>query len=104
MTGGPRGVTLGTLGPPVSQRPGFNGKQGRSIVAYIPCYACGYRHKNIPQAEIVKILMEFQEGFAQTVGPDGIISSKCLLDILELPPTQRKMRTSPHGKPLMSNV
>jgi hypothetical protein len=73
-------------------------------MAYVPCHACGINHKNIPQREIIQVLNEFQEGNGQIVTPDGI-EPICILDILGLPPTQRKDRENKNGQPLaMSGV
>lgn len=70
-------------------------------MAYVPCHACGIHHKNIPQREIVQIIEEFQSGTAQLVTRDGVLS-KCILDILDLPPTQRKERENPNGRLVLS--
>ena len=86
---------------PLPSRPDW--LQGRDIMAYVPCYACGINHKNIPQREIIQVLTEFQEGTAQVVTPEGIVS-RCILDSLGLPPTQRKERENKNGKPIAADL
>jgi len=86
----PEGLKLSLRGLDFRLVP-VQGKRERNTVAYVPCYACGYQHKNIPQREIVQVLIQFQEGFGQHVTPHGV-ESRCILDILGIPATQRKER------------
>lgn len=67
------------------------------IMAYVPCHACGIQHKNIPQREIVQVLDEFQRGNGQKMTSHGV-ENICILDVLGLPPTQRKERENKNGR------
>lgn len=72
-------------------------QKGGTVMAYVPCHSCGIYHKNIPQADVILVLNRFQEGTGQIVTPAGI-EPRCILEILELPVTQRKARMNAGGK------
>jgi hypothetical protein len=88
---------------PTAPADGRSHHKGGNIVAYVGCWACGHKHRNIQQADIVKILEEFQAGNGQVMTPDGV-ETLCILDILGVDDVMRETmendasKSNPHSR------
>lgn len=58
---------------------------------YLYCEPCGLSHKELLMRDAAQIAIAFIDGEAQIVTKSGI-KTRCLLDILGRPPTQKKAR------------
>lgn len=92
-----RSADSGDIGSRDQSRPFSH--QGRKHVMYVPCPPCGINHKSFTQRELIILISAFQDGSGLVMTPRGI-ESRCILDILGLPPTQRKERANLRGRAL----
>lgn len=66
-------------------------------MAYVPCTSCGRNHRNVKQADVVRILIAFQEGNGQIVTRAGI-EPLCILDMLEMSELARNQMENHHAQ------